>query len=83
MEAKKQWLLLFQAGATSNFCSVPKAEFGLMAQGKTKQSFPDSQKLLTQPSILIGDTVTTMDMMPHEMGMVNKQMSKESMSIVC
>ena len=47
-----------------------------------KQIFPDSHKLLTQPTIWIGDTAATIDMMPHDIGMINKQTSKESVSIV-
>ena len=50
------------------FWLCAKAEFGLIAQEKTKQVFPNSHKLLTQPSLWIGDTAATMDMMPHEMG---------------
>ena len=44
--------------------------------------FPDSHKLLMQPCIWIGDTVAMMDMTPHNIGMVNKQGAKESVSIV-
>ena len=35
-----------------------------------------------QPSIWIGDTVATMDMTPHDIGMVNKHAAKESVSII-
>ena len=42
----------------------------------------DFPQVVTQPSIWIGDTAATMDMTPHDMGMVNKLMSKDSVSIV-
>ena len=48
----------------------------------TKQVFPDSHKLLTQPTIWIGDTVAMMDMTPYSVGMINKKEAKESVSIV-
>ena len=48
----------------------------------TNQIFPDSHKLLMQPSIWIGDTVATMEMTPHNIGMVNKHAAKESVSII-
>ena len=35
-----------------------------------------------QPTIWIGDTVATMDMTPYEIGMVNKQMLQDSVSVV-
>ena len=35
-----------------------------------------------QPSIWIGDTVATMNMTPHNIGMVNKPAAKENVSIV-
>ena len=53
-----------------------------MVMGTNKQTFPDSHKLVTQPTIWIGDTAVTMDMTPHDIGMINKQTSKESVSIV-
>ena len=53
-----------------------------MVTGSNKQIFPDSHKLLTQPMIWIGDTAATMDMTTHDIGMINKQTSKESVSIV-
>ena len=64
------------------FLLCAKTEFGCMATGTNKQIFPDSHKLLTQPMIWIGDTAATMDMMPHDIGMINKQTSKENVSIV-
>ena len=55
----------------------------LHASGNTtNQSFPDSHKLLTQPSIWIGDTAAIMDLTPHNIGMVNKHAEKESISIM-
>ena len=44
--------------------------------------FPDSHKLLMQTYIWIGDTVAMMDMMPHDISMVNRHAAKESVSIV-
>ena len=35
-----------------------------------------------QPSIWIGDTAATMDMTPHNIGMVNKHAAKENVSII-
>ena len=64
------------------FLLCAKTEFGYMATGTNKQIFPNSHKLLTQPTIWIGDTAATMDMLPHAIGMINKQTSKESVSIV-
>ena len=48
----------------------------------TKQVFPNSHKLLTQPTIWIGDMAAMMDMMPYLVGMINKKEAKESVSIV-
>ena len=54
-----------------------------MATGTTtNQVFPNSHKLLSQPSIWIGDTAAMMDMTPHNIGMVNKHAAKESVSII-
>ena len=53
-----------------------------MMQGTMKQTFLDSHKLLMQPSNWIGDAAATMDMMTDGTGMVKKQMSKTSVSIV-
>ena len=64
------------------FLLCAKTEFGCMATGTNKQIFPDSHKLLTQPTIWIGDTAATMDVKPHDIGMINKQTPKESVSIV-
>ena len=69
-------------GSNVEFLVCVKTEFGCMVTGSTEQSFPDSHKLLTQPMIWIGDMVATMDMMPQDIGMINKQISKESGSIV-
>ena len=52
---------------------------GCMVVGTTtNQIFPNSHKLLMQPSIWIGDTVATMDIKPHYIEMVNKHAAKES-----
>ena len=64
------------------FLLCAKTELGCMATGTNKQIFPDSHRLLTQPMIWIGDTAATMDMMPHDIAMINKQTSKECVSIV-
>ena len=73
------------AAAVSNgnnveFLLCAKAEYGMMAT--TKQVFPDLHKLLTQPTIRIGDTVAMMNMTPYSVGMINKKEAKESVSIV-
>ena len=60
-----------------------KDKVGCMAAGTTtNQIFPNSHKLLKQSSIWIGDTVAMMDMMAHDIGMVNEQVAKESVSII-
>ena len=65
------------------FLLCTKDEVGSMTAGTTtNQIFPNSHKLLMQPSIFIGDTVAMMDMTPHDIGMVNKQAAKESVSII-
>ena len=73
------------AAAVSNgnnvkFLLCAKAEFGMVAT--TKQVFPISHKLLTQPTIWIGDMAATMDMTPCVAGMINKKEAKESVSIM-
>ena len=64
-------------GHCVEFLLCVKDEVGCMVAGTTtNQIFPDSHKLLKQSSIWIGDTVATMDMMPHDIGMVNNQVAK-------
>ena len=67
-------------GNNVEFLLCAKAEYGMMAT--TKQVFPDSHKLLTQPTIWIGDTVAMMNMTPYSVGMINKKEAKENVSIV-
>ena len=50
-----------------------KVDYGMFAMETTKQVFPDSHKLLTQPTIWIGDTAAMMDMTPYSVGMINKK----------
>ena len=70
-------------GNRAQFLLCSKDKVGCMAVGTTtNQIFPNSHKLLKQPSIWIGDTVATMDITPHDIVMVNKHLSKESVSIV-
>ena len=70
-------------GNDVEFLLCARDKVGCMAAGTTtKQIFPDSHKLLTQPSIWIGDTVAMMDMTPHGIGMVNKHAAKDSVSIM-
>ena len=57
-------------------------EFLLMVQEGQKQGFPDNHKLLSQPTIWVGDTATTMNMTPHAKGMVGVKKSAETVSIV-
>ena len=52
-----------------------KVEYGMMAM--TKQVFPNSHKLLTQPTIWIGDTAAMMDMTLYSVGMINKKEAKK------
>ena len=73
------------AAAVSNgnhveFLLCSKAEYGMMAT--TKQVFPNLLKLLTQPTIWIGDMAATMDMTPYLVGMIHKKEAKESVSIM-
>ena len=70
-------------GNHAEFSLCVKEEVGCMPVGtSTNQSFPDSHKLLTQPFIWIGDKVAIMDLTPHNIGMVNKHVEKESISIM-
>ena len=56
-------------GNDVEFFLCARDKVGCMAAGTTtNQIFPDSHKLLTQPSIWIGDTVAMMDMTPHGIG---------------
>ena len=58
-------------------------EVGCVVAGTTtNQIFPNPHKLLTQSSIWISDTVATMDITPHNIGVVNEHAAKESMSII-
>ena len=70
------------SGNNIEFLLFVKVEYGMMAMETTKQVFPDSHKLLTQPTIWIGDTAAMMDMTPYSVGMINKKEAKESVSIV-
>ena len=53
-----------------------------MVQESQKQGFYDNHKLLSQPSIWIGNTAATMDMTPHTKGMVGMKKSAKTLSIV-
>ena len=53
-----------------------------MVQEGQKQGFPDNHKLLSQPTIWIGDMAATMDMTPHAKGMAGVKMSVETVNIV-
>ena len=57
-------------------------EFLLMVQECQKQGFPDNHKLLSQPTIWIGNAAVTMDMTHHAKGMVGVKKSAENMSII-
>ena len=57
-------------------------ELLLLAQEGQKQGFPNNHKLLSQPTIWIGNTSTTVDMTPHAKGMVGVKKSVETVSIV-
>ena len=71
------------SGNSIEFLLCVKVEYGMTGMRTTKQVFPDSHKLLTEPTIWIGgDTVATMDMTPYMVGMINKKEAKESVSIV-
>ena len=67
-------------GINVKFLLCAIAEYGMMAT--TKQVFPNSHKLLTQPTICIGDMAATMDMTLCVIGMINKKEAKESVSIM-
>ena len=81
-ENKEAAAVAMLGGNNVEFLLCAKAEFGCMAAGSTKQIFPDLHKLLTHPMIWIGDTVATMDMTLHDIGMINKPTTKESVCIV-
>ena len=53
-----------------------------MAQECQKQGFLDNHKLLSQPTIWIGNMATTMDMTPHAKGIVGVKKSVEMVSII-
>ena len=57
-------------GNNIEFLLCVKVEYGIMAT--TKQVFPNSHKLLTQPTIWIADMVAMMDMTLHSVRMINK-----------
>ena len=54
----------------------------LRSQEHQKQSFPDTHQLLSQPMIWIRDMATTMDMTPHDLGMVGIKKPDEMVHIV-
>ena len=72
------------AAAVSNGNNVEllcaKVEYGMMAT--TKQVFPYLNKLLTQPTIWIGDMAAMIDMTLYSGGMINKKEGEESVSIM-
>ena len=53
-----------------------------MAQECQRQGFLDNHKLLSQPTIWIGNMATTMDMTPHAKGIVGVKKSVEMVSII-
>ena len=51
--------------------SGPRVELLLSTIDEESQTFPNSQELLLDPNIWIGDTAATVHMSPHEKGMTN------------
>ena len=49
----------------------PRVELLLSTIDEESQTFPNSQELLLDPNISIGDTAATVHMSPHEKGMTN------------
>jgi hypothetical protein len=61
--------------------SGPTVELLLSNIDDEMQSFPDSQAILLDPNVWIGDTAATVHMTPHAEGMVNMKNTKGGITV--